>query len=159
MRHQRNVADLSAILAACVGVSGSEACAVHVRIHCQPNVHAFHIVGFFDQTQLGFVMHRHPYAELCGVHEKAGIENTFEQQYRLVQARLAQHHDLFKMGYGVAATDREAIAFLIMTGAYVGVLPDRYAAAWVEQGLLAAIAPEQMTFCVPMAVATRGGRG
>ena len=56
------------------------------------------------------------------------------------------------------ATDREAIAFLILTGEYVGFLPDHYAAAWVAKGQLAAIAPEHMRFCVTIAAATRRGR-
>jgi len=51
-----------------------------------------------------------------------------------------------------------SIAFLILTGEYVGFLPDHYAAAWIEKGLLAAIAPEHMKFCVTVAAATRSGR-
>src|SRR5690606_19318039 len=56
------------------------------------------------------------------------------------------------------AADREAIAFLILTGEYIGFLPDHYADAWVEKGVLAAIAPDNMSFKETIAAVTRTGR-
>lgn len=57
-----------------------------------------------------------------------------------------------------AATDREGIAFLILTGEYLGFLPDHFAAYWVERGMMARLGPERMRFRIGMAAATRKGR-
>jgi DNA-binding transcriptional LysR family regulator len=56
------------------------------------------------------------------------------------------------------ATDREGIAFLILTGSYIGFLPDHYAAPWVAQGLLKAIEPERFFFDAQLAVVTPKSR-
>lgn len=39
------------------------------------------------------------------------------------------------------ATDREGVAFLILTGCYVGFLPTHYARQWVERGMMRALLP------------------
>ncbi len=71
----------------------------------------------------------------------------------------AEAHGLHKGLNCVAkATDREAIAFLILTGEYIGFLPDHYAAGWVEKGLMAPLLPDSMRFLVTIAAATRTGR-
>jgi DNA-binding transcriptional LysR family regulator len=56
------------------------------------------------------------------------------------------------------ASDREAIAFLILTGEYIGFLPDHLAANWVNQGLMTALRPDLMHFSITLAAATRKGR-
>ncbi|MBB5374446.1 LysR family transcriptional regulator [Acidocella aromatica] len=40
------------------------------------------------------------------------------------------------------ATDREGVAFLILTGCYIGFLPTHYARQWEERGLMRAIRPD-----------------
>jgi DNA-binding transcriptional LysR family regulator len=40
-----------------------------------------------------------------------------------------------------SASDREGMAFLILTGRYIGYLPDHYASFWVQQGRLRALKP------------------
>ena len=56
------------------------------------------------------------------------------------------------------ASDREGIAFLILTGRYMGFLPDHYAAQWVDKQLMCAIAPDRLNFSSKIAIATRTGR-
>lgn len=56
------------------------------------------------------------------------------------------------------ASDREGIAFLILTGRYIGYLPDHFAASWVAQGKLRAIRPAELHYQVPLTVVTRKGR-
>lgn len=56
------------------------------------------------------------------------------------------------------ASDREGIAFLILTGRYVGLLPDHYAAYWQEKDMMRAIAPEVMYVTSEISVVTRKGR-
>ena len=56
------------------------------------------------------------------------------------------------------ASDREGIAFLLLTGGFIGFLPDHYAARWVEKNIMRAIAPQRLTFSSKIAIATRKGR-
>jgi len=56
------------------------------------------------------------------------------------------------------ASDREGVAFLILTGCYIGYLPDHVAQPWVVQGQLRALNPERFHFDTPLAAVTRKGR-
>lgn len=57
------------------------------------------------------------------------------------------------------ATDREGIAFLILTGSYIGYLPEHFANRWVQEGRLRAISPDSYRFLTDFYVITRkGGR-
>ncbi|MGR7921493.1 LuxR family transcriptional regulator [Zobellella denitrificans] len=56
------------------------------------------------------------------------------------------------------ASDREGIAFLILTGSYIGYLPDHYAANWVAKGQMKPLCPERLFFDAPLAMVTRKGR-
>ncbi len=57
-----------------------------------------------------------------------------------------------------SASDREGMAFLILTGRYIGYLPDHYAAAWVQQGRLRALKPASRFYEQSLAAVTRKGR-
>ncbi|MDM8348149.1 LysR family transcriptional regulator [Pseudomonas sp. sp1636] len=57
-----------------------------------------------------------------------------------------------------SASDREGMAFLILTGRYIGYLPDHYAAAWVQQGRLRALKPGSRFYDLSLAAVTRKGR-
>ncbi len=56
------------------------------------------------------------------------------------------------------ASDREGVAFLILTGCYIGYLPDHVAQPWVAQGQLRALDPERFHFDTTLAAVTRKGR-
>lgn len=57
-----------------------------------------------------------------------------------------------------SASDREGMAFLILTGRFIGYLPDHYAAAWVQQGRLRALKAGSRFYDVNLAAVTRKGR-
>ncbi|OHX14304.1 LysR family transcriptional regulator [Chromobacterium sphagni] len=75
--------------------------------------------------------------------------------YRLPPEAQAQQQRLHATA---TATDREGIAFLILTGRYIGYLPDHFAAGWVAQDMLRPLLPQQYRYDVPLALATRKGR-
>lgn len=75
--------------------------------------------------------------------------------YRMTAEAIGLHQQL---NLAASATDREGIAFLILTGSYIGFLPDHYAANWVDKGLLAPLNPERLFFDSRLALATRKGR-
>ncbi|MDP5291598.1 LysR family transcriptional regulator [Oceanimonas sp. CHS3-5] len=59
---------------------------------------------------------------------------------------------------GAHANDREGILFLVLTGCYLGYLPDHYAAPWVQAGRLRALQPGFTThFCAITARSRRPG--
>lgn len=62
-----------------------------------------------------------------------------------------------KLNTTANASDREGIAFLILTGLYIGFLPSHFAERWVEQGRMKALRPDAMTQRVPYAAVTRKG--
>lgn len=62
------------------------------------------------------------------------------------------------LGNSATASDREGIAFLILTGRYIGFLPDHYAAAWVERGMMKPLLPAQYWYDISLNVVTRKGR-
>lgn len=55
------------------------------------------------------------------------------------------------------ATDREGVAFLILTGCYVGFLPTHYARQWVERGAMRALAPERLHYRLDFQAVTKKG--
>ncbi|MFB9887381.1 LysR family transcriptional regulator [Balneatrix alpica] len=55
------------------------------------------------------------------------------------------------------ATDREGIAFLILTGCFIGYLPTHYAELWVNQGAMRPLAPERYRYQTGYFAVTRKG--
>lgn len=55
------------------------------------------------------------------------------------------------------ASDREGIAFLILTGKYLGFLPDHFAKKWAEDGLMQPILEHSMNYSTPICLITRKG--
>ena len=68
-----------------------------------------------------------------------------------------QHHYQL-LNCTASASEREGMAFLILTGRYIGYLPDHYAQAWVQQGRLRALKPTSRFYDLSLAAVTRKGR-
>lgn len=56
------------------------------------------------------------------------------------------------------ATDREGVAFLILTGKYIGYLPEHFAHQWVVEDRMKAIEPSQYHYQTQFSVITRKSR-
>ncbi|MEH6576517.1 MAG: LysR family transcriptional regulator [Amphritea sp.] len=56
-----------------------------------------------------------------------------------------------------SSTDREGIAFLILSGRYLGYLPTHFAERWVKEGRLRAIQPDKRGFHTHFSAITRKG--
>lgn len=111
----------------------------------------------YDETSFLYCSRDHPLfhrASQVNVRELTGVPAVVPG-YRMSADALAMHRDLDCVA---RASDREAIAFLILTGEYIGFLPDHYAARWVEKGVMAALAPGKLNFLVTIAAVTRTGR-
>lgn len=94
---------------------------------------------------------RAPEVTLADLHKVP----TVAPNYRITAQALELHQSLDCVA---SASDREGIAFLILTGLYIGFLPDHFAASWLKEGKMAVLAPEQMRFDIPLALATRKDR-
>jgi DNA-binding transcriptional LysR family regulator len=70
-------------------------------------------------------------------------------------AEIKQQQKRFKAS--ATSTDREGIAFLILTGRFIGFLPTHFAERWVVQDLLRAIEPHKRNFYTNFSAITRKG--
>ncbi|ENX41970.1 LysR family transcriptional regulator [Acinetobacter sp. NIPH 2100] len=73
-----------------------------------------------------------------------------------ITAEATQLHQL--LDCSATATDREGIAFLILTGKFLGFLPDHYAKKWVEDGLMQPILQDVMHYSTPICLITHKGK-
>jgi DNA-binding transcriptional LysR family regulator len=55
------------------------------------------------------------------------------------------------------ATDREGIAFLVLTGLYIGYLPEHFAQRWTQTDQLRAVRPDDHNYRIKYATVTRRG--
>jgi len=62
---------------------------------------------------------------------------------------------LQKLNNAASATDREGIAFLILTGRYIGYLPDHFASRWVQNNQLRVLKPEKFRITSHYSTITR----
>lgn len=68
-------------------------------------------------------------------------------------AEVKSHFQPFQKG--AKASDREGVAFLILTGCYIGYLPTHFAQKWVDRGMMKPLQPERFNFVTPYAAITR----
>ncbi|WP_027854630.1 LysR family transcriptional regulator [Marinobacterium litorale] len=64
---------------------------------------------------------------------------------------------LAQLNVTARASDREGIAFMILTGLYIGFLPDHYAERWVQSGQMRALCAAKMSYEMKYAAVTRKG--
>ncbi len=111
----------------------------------------------YDEKSQLYCSHTHPLfhkAQGLSIKDLQGIPAVIPG-YRLSPEAIALHQPLAD---AARASDREGIAFLVLTGQYVGFLPDHYAKTWVEQNMMTAFAPEQIHYSVSIAAVTRKNR-
>lgn len=111
----------------------------------------------YEERSNLYCSHEHPlFAHAASVtDEQLAQADAVVPTYRMTAEAIGLHQLL---NFGASATDREGIAFLILTGSYIGFLPDHYAATWVEKGIMAALDPTRLYFDAKLAIATRKGR-
>lgn len=56
-----------------------------------------------------------------------------------------------------SASDREGSAFLILTGKYIGFLPDHYASKWVQAGKMKKILGDEFHYSTPICLVSKKG--
>ena len=80
--------------------------------------------------------------------------------HRVVARGYWRRADLGRIGIereAASVDNMEAQATLILSGAYLGYLPEHYAAAWEARGLLRPLLPDELAYEAPFALITRRG--
>ncbi|PAU54324.1 LysR family transcriptional regulator [Pseudomonas sp. PIC25] len=100
-----------------------------------------HPLFYADEAQLG--------------DERLNGQDAIAPTFRL-PAEIQAHYQA--LNCTASASDREGMAFLILTGRYIGYLPDHYARQWVQEGRLRALKPATRFYDLSLASVTRKGR-
>lgn len=112
----------------------------------------------YDERSLLYCAVGHPlfYADDATLEdERLNAQDAIAPTFRLPAEAQARHQALTCTA---SASDREGMAFLILTGHYIGYLPDHYAQQWVRQGRLRALKPTTHFYDLGLASVTRKGR-
>ncbi|RJG13498.1 LysR family transcriptional regulator [Pseudomonas cavernicola] len=132
------------------------------RLHLAIGHFPIHVPGLsylpLYQEALGlYCGRRHP---LFGSQAESSelLEEIAES--RIVARGYMQQYDLEHLGVSKAAAtvdNIEALAILIISGAYIGFLPVHFAAQWVRTGDMQQLGPESLQLMSPFDVITRRG--
>ena len=116
------------------------------------------VIGPLTQKTPGVVYQPYydePHYLYCGkshplfTRRDSGIDNAALAQARFSVRGYRQFDDLYRVGHpraGASAVDMEAQLMLILSGRFIGFLPDHLAERWVRDGQLRAIRPRTYNF-------------
>ena len=104
-----------------------------------------------------YCSHTHPLFGSASLPDDAQLQalDAVAPGSRMTAETIGLHQ---RFNCSASASDREGIAFLILTGQFVGFLPDHYANHWVARGMMRALAPQRFCFDSRIALVTRKGR-
>lgn len=111
----------------------------------------------YEETSYLYCSKQHPYFDTNRPLTPSELSQatTVIPSFPMTLEAIEMHQSL---SCTASASDREGIAFLILTGAYIGFLPDHYAANWVNKGEMKRLNEDTLAFSTPLAVITRKGR-
>lgn len=111
----------------------------------------------YDEQSLLYCSNEHPLFD----HDNSTLSDSELSQYDAVLPAYPQSADIKQqqalLKASASSTDREGIAFLILSGSYIGFLPTHYAKQWLREGRLKAIQPEKRSFTTHYTAITRKG--
>ena len=103
-------------------------------------------------------------AFFCGAGHPLFVRKTVTlddiRAHRVVARGYWRRADLSRVGIereAASVDNMEAQAILILSGAYLGYLPEHYAAGWQAQGFVRSLLPEQLAYEALFALVTRRG--
>ena len=114
-------------------------------------------LSLYDELSCLYCSSEHPLFDL----EDALIDRKLLSQQAAVLPAYAQTvavKELMRdLKPAATSTDREGIAFLILTGQYIGYLPIHYAQRWLNEGRMRALLPDELNYKTAYAIITRKG--
>ncbi|MHC5784566.1 LysR family transcriptional regulator [Pseudomonas idahonensis] len=130
----------------------------HFHIGAIPTTHRVNGLDYrplyAEESQL-YCSHEHP---LFGVEDESSI---LERLPLCDAVTIAQSQEPEVIKYSkklkvmATSSDREGVAFLILSGEYIGYLPSHYAQRWVDAERMRALCPEHYRYCTQLSVITR----
>ncbi|MGN8275839.1 LysR family transcriptional regulator [Pseudomonas sp. SMV71] len=115
----------------------------------------FDYYPLYQERSLVYCALGHPLFDL----PEAQVNSEMLKEYECVNHRYAIHRDKLNFArydsFSASATQVEAVALLVKTGRFVGFLPQHYAAAMVEQGLMRAVRPDLISIVTPFSLILR----
>lgn len=97
----------------------------------------------------------HPYFQNANISLSSLKQtNTVITSHRMTSDAISMHQQL---RCTATASDHEGIAFLILTGTYIGFLPEHYANYWVEKGRMRRLLPDECYFASDISLITKRG--
>jgi DNA-binding transcriptional LysR family regulator len=128
---------------------------LHLAVACFPtDISGLATEPLYDEVNRFYCGAGHPLFAKSDV----GMEEV--RSSRIVARGYWRGADLSLIGVAreAASVDvMEAQAILILSGAYLGYLPEHYAASWVAAGRLRCLLPEEIGYVAPFALVTRRG--
>ncbi|EPC01002.1 LysR family transcriptional regulator [Litchfieldella anticariensis FP35 = DSM 16096] len=112
-------------------------------------------LSLYEETSQLYCASGHPLFDAEGVTEKqlANCDAVIPAYAQTAKIK-AQHEHLRS---AATATDREGIAFLILSDRYIGYLPTHYAERWVRDGRMRALNPQRWHYLTHYSAITRKG--
>lgn len=113
-------------------------------------------IDLYEEKSYLYCGKNHPlFNQVSQINGEALLQyRTVMPSYTITAEALALHK---KMRTTATASDREGIAFLILTGKFLGFLPDHLAKKWELEGNMRAVLPEQFHYSTRICLATKKG--
>ena len=109
----------------------------------------------YNEPYLLYCSDQHPYfSEALVTATMLKQTNTVITGHRMTPDAIGMHQLL---RCSATASDHEGVAFLILTGTYIGFLPEHYANYWVTQGRMKALLTERYHFQQGISLVTKRG--
>jgi DNA-binding transcriptional LysR family regulator len=132
----------------------------HLHIGVVPNLRTLAGLEYFtlyDEESLLYCSREHPLFSLDCSH----LEDKDFAKFDAVLPAYAQAAEVKQQQKGLkpaaTSTVREGIAFLILSGRFLGFLPTHFAKRWVNEGRIRAIQPKKRRFHTEFSAITRKG--
>ena len=98
----------------------------------------------YSESYFLYCSHEHPmFTNKVITTDQLKETNTIITNHRMIPEAITLHE---RLRCTATASDHEGIAFLILTGTYIGFLPDHYASSWVEKKMMKPILPNTFNF-------------
>ncbi len=106
-----------------------------------------------NETNLLYCGKGHPLFD-CAEHEIKPLLAQAEMVSSNYLRDKDSRNDGLNYQHSASAYHDEGIAHLILSGQFIGYLPEQYASAWVDKGLFKAILPSQYRYQIPLMLIT-----
>ena len=111
-------------------------------------------LSLFTEQNYLYCGRDHPF---YGMADKAITEDMLDKARRISRGYLERFDQQFfsNPGHGATVQHIESAALLILTGQFIGFLPDHYAETWVAQDRMRAIRKSRIVIRSPISLMTR----